>query len=368
TNDNFLHSNPQLRIGGQLRRADGATIEFTRKKGNKDTLLEFGTNDPLDDTALIPFLPASIDENLFTKLWGIDHERLIAGGRELLEQSGDLGQALFSAAVGTTNLREVLAEMQNSADKIFKSRATKAVLNQAIANYKDAQKRIKVATLPVSEWKNLQKDLSKTKTAIEELEKEIESQGKVKRRLERVNRVKGALAQRRSVLGKIETLGQVDLLPEDFEEKRKSASNNLQTAGETKERREAKLLRLQEESESLDVRSDLLENEKAILALHKELGVVEKTLRDRPQQDSERRLLRNKAETLLKTVRPDVGLQQADDLRPLLNNKKWISGLAQKHSLLVQNQAQAEASIRDIEDERRSLQGALDNNSQSDID
>lgn len=32
TNDNFLHSNAQLRIGGQLRRTDGSTIEFTRKK------------------------------------------------------------------------------------------------------------------------------------------------------------------------------------------------------------------------------------------------------------------------------------------------------------------------------------------------
>jgi len=368
TNDNFLHSNPQLRIGGQLRISDGATIEFTRKKGNKDTLLKFGDNDPLDDSSLIPFLPASIDENLFTKLWGIDHERLIAGGRELLEQSGDLGQALFSAAVGTTNLREVLAEMQNSADKIFKPRGSKAVLNQAIANYKDAQKRIKEATLPVSDWKKLQKDLSKTKTAIEELEKDIESQGKVKSRLERVNRVKGALAQRRSVLEKIEALGQVDLLPEDFEEKRKTAGSTLQTARETKERREAKLLRLQEEAESLNVRNDLFQNEEAILALHKELGAVEKTLKDRPQQDGKRRLLRNEAEIFLKTVRPDVGLEQADDLRPLLNNKKWISGLARKHSLLVQKREQTEASIRDIEDERKSLQSELDNNSASDID
>lgn len=134
TIDNFLHSNSQLRIGGQLRLSDGATIEFTRKKGNKDTLLKYGTNDPLDDSTLIPFLPASIDENIFTKLWGIDHERLIAGGRELLEQSGDLGQALFSAAVGTANLREVLAAMQSSADEIFKPRGSKAVLNQAIAS------------------------------------------------------------------------------------------------------------------------------------------------------------------------------------------------------------------------------------------
>jgi len=368
TKDNFLHSNSQLRIGGKLRLSDGATIEFTRKKGNKDTLLKYGTNEPLDDNTLTPFLPAGIDESVFTKLWGIDHGRLIAGGRELLEQSGDLGHALYSAAVGTANLRKILTAMQNSADEIFKPRGSKAILNRAIADFQDARKKIKKASLPVSDWKKLQKDLSEKKAAIEKVEKDIEAKSKVKSRLERVNRVKEALAQRRKVLERIDELEQVDLLPEDFEEKRRTASENLQKTCETKERLEAKLLYLNEESESLNVRNDLLENEEAILALYKELGAVEKTLKDRPQQDGKRRLLRNEAETLLKSVRPDVALDQADDLRPLLNNKKRISGLARKHSLLDQNKEQTEASLRDIEDERKSLQTEIDNNSQSDLD
>ena len=166
TSDNFLHLNSQLRIGGKLRLSDGGEIEFTRRKGTKGTLLKYGTEDPLDEHLLAPFLPAGVDENIFTKLWGIDHDRLIAGGRELLDQSGDLGHALFSAAVGTANFREVLAAMQNSADEIFKSRGSKAALNQAIANFKDAQKRIKEASLPVSDWKKLQKDLSDANAAI----------------------------------------------------------------------------------------------------------------------------------------------------------------------------------------------------------
>uniref|UniRef100_UPI004055AF6E AAA family ATPase n=1 Tax=Candidatus Electrothrix sp. TaxID=2170559 RepID=UPI004055AF6E len=368
TRNNFLHSNAQLRIGGQLRLEDGSTIEFTRKKGNKNTLLDYGTNEALDDNVLIPFLPANIDETLFTKLWGIDHERLIAGGRELLDQSGDLGQALFSAAVGTANLREVLTDMQNSANQIFKPRGSKTILNQKIAAYKEARKKIKEATLPVSVWKNLQKELSEANAALEKIDKAIEARGKKKNRLERVKRVKGALVERRSVVEKIEALGQVDLMPEDFEEKRKTASSNLQSANESKERLEAKLLALTNESNALNLRHDLLENEEAILALYKELGAVEKTLLDRPQQDGKRRLLRNEAETLLKTVRPDLGLDQADDLRPVLNNKKWIAELARKHSLLIQNREQAEASIRDIEDERKSLQNELDNNARSNLD
>jgi uncharacterized protein YhaN len=38
TNDNYLHSNPQLRIGGKLRLSNGEAIEFIRRKGTKGTL------------------------------------------------------------------------------------------------------------------------------------------------------------------------------------------------------------------------------------------------------------------------------------------------------------------------------------------
>jgi len=111
-----------------------------------------------------------------------------------------------------------------------------------------------------------------------------------------------------------------------------------------------------------------MENEEAILALYKELGAVEKTIRDRPQQDGKRRLLRNEAETLLKSVRPDMELDNADDLRPLLNNKKWISGLAQRHVQLTSQKDTAVATLRDIEDDQESTRNELGKQPQSDLD
>lgn len=359
TNDNFIHTNPQLRIGGKLRLSNGYEIEFVRRKGTKGTLLQYGSDEPLNDDIITPFLPGGIDENIFTKLWGIDHGRLIAGGQELLDQSGDIGQALYSAAVGTANLREVLASMQSSATEIFKPKGSKAILNKAISKFKEAQRKIRDTSLPVSEWKKLQKKLSVMISDIKHVEKDIEAKNKDKSRLDRVNRVTGALAERRMVLDRISKLGEVLLLPEDFGEKWKTANDNFQTAGEIKERAKAKIAILDEESESLSVRNELLENEEAILALYKELGAVEKTLKDRPQQDGKRRLLRNEAETLLKSVRPDVDLVKADELRPLLNNKKWISGLAKKHSLLTQKEEQTKAALRDIKDEQESLRSEV---------
>jgi len=69
---------------------------------------------------LLSFLPGGIDENLFKELYGIDHSGLEAGGQELLNQAGDLGRALFSAAVGTASLREILFNLQNGAEELFK--------------------------------------------------------------------------------------------------------------------------------------------------------------------------------------------------------------------------------------------------------
>lgn len=368
TKDNFLHANAQLRIGGELQISDGEKIEFIRRKGNKDTLLAYGSDDLLEDSRLTRFLPAGLDESLFTKLWGIDHARLIAGGQELLEQSGDLGQALFSAAVGTANFREILEDMQNRAVDVFKPRGSKSVLNKAIFAYKNAQKEMRDARLPVSRWKALQKELSNTKAGIKRIEREIKEKSKQRSRLERVNRVKGALAQRRNCLTKIEELGAVRLLPEDFADQRKKAAETLQTARDSKKNLETKLEELNKESESLSVRDDLLKNEDTISRLHKELGAVEKAIGDLPGQKEKRRLLRNEARSILKGIRPDLGLDAADKLRPILNHKKWIWGLAQKHSLLIQKQEDLKAALRVLQDEQKSLKNKLENKSQRKID
>ena len=368
TSYNFLHANPQLRIGGELQRSDGQKIEFIRRKGNKDTLLKYADSEPLDESRFSQFFPAGMDETLFTKLWGINYDGLLAGGDELLAQSGDLGQALFSAAVGTTNLRKILEQMQNSAVDIFKPRGSKAALNKAISDYKAAQKNMRDAALPVSNWKALHGQLAQINTDISGVEQTISEKNKQKNRLERINRVKGALAQRRNYISKIESLGIVLPLPQDFAEQYKTAETTLQNALDLKERLEVKLDALNKESESLTVRDDLLKNEDAILMLYKDLGAVEKTNADRPGQDGKRRLLRNDAENRLKGIRPDIGLDEADELRPLLNNKKWISGLVQKHSLLIQKEVDLDRTLKDLQDEQKTLKSKLKDIAQSDID
>jgi uncharacterized protein YhaN len=368
TSDSYLHSYEQLRIGGRLRLSGGKEIDFVRRKGTKGTLLKPDTDMAMDDAALFPFLPRDMDETLFKQLYGIDHSRLIDGGKELLKQSGDIGQALFSAAVGTENLRKVLSDLQSSAEELFTPQSSKKRVNQTISHFKEAQKRVKDASLPVAEWKRLQKEREDAVFSVRQIEANIDAGSKEKSRLNRVNRVKGALAERRNIVAQIEAMGDVLLLPEEFDEKRKDATNNLQKAAHAKERAEAKFSHLKEESALLDVRNELLDNEEAILVLYKELGAVETANKDRPKHDGTRHQLQSEAEQLLKGVRPDLGIDDANPLRPLTHKKKWIASLAEKHRFLTREKEKAEAGLRDTEDKQEAIKKELGKQAQSNFD
>jgi len=368
TNDNYLHSNPQLRIGGKLRLSGGQEIEFTRRKGTKGTLLEPASETVMDDSALTPFLPGGMDENLFKQLYGIDHGRLISGGEELLAQSGDLGRALFSAAVGAANFRPILSGLQDDARELFTPRASTKFVNQAMTSFKEAKKRIKDSSLSVAEWNRLKKGLQGALSNIQKMEQDIKEKNKEKSRLERVNRVKSTLAQRRETMAHIKTFKDTAPLPEDFDEQRKIATNKLQGAAESKTKAEDRLARLKEESAQLNVRDELLDNEEIILAIHKEWGAVEKAIQDRPQIDGKRRLLRNESKKLLKSVRPDLSINNSEPLRPLTNNKKWISSLAQKKRLLNQEKRNAKDTLRDVKDEQTTIKKKWSEQAESNLD
>jgi len=361
TNDNFLHDNPQLRIGGKLKLSSGQELEFVRRKGTKGTLLAPDTEDVIEDTRLHSFIPGDVDESLFTKLYGIDYDRLIAGGQELLQQSGDLGQALFSAASGTASLREILTSLQEGADQYFKPRATTRIVNNRIAQFKEAKSASKEASLPVTEWKKLQKDYADIIQEIEDVEDMITAVSKEKSRLDRLSRIKGPLAERRNVLAKLMEMKDVLILPEDFNESRKEALNKLKTFSEQKEKAEGKIALLKEEAEMLNVREELVSNAEEIMEIYRELGAVEKTIADLPQQDGKRRQLRSEAEKKLRSVRSDLKIDETEKLRPLLNNKKWINGLATQHDLLKQREAEAETSLQELETRQESVSQELSN-------
>lgn len=352
THDSFLHDNSQLRIGGKLKLSDGKMLEFVRKKGRKNTLLSPDTGTVLDDKLLLPFLPDGIDDTLFLKLYGIDHDSLIAGGKDLLDDEGELGKALAGAATGSKNLRELLNTLKGEADALFRPRGSTPEINKAIADFKAAQKRSRDALLSVTDWKDLQRKLEDMHCSIEKLEETLSHQSREKKRLERLSRVKVALGRRRNLLNLIQELASITLLPEDFTSRYTNAVEKIRMASETRKKAEAALQWLNNESATLAVNERLIENEKKIERILTEQGVVEKALEKRPRQDGALSAMRKDAEKLLKGLRPDVSPDKAGELRILLAGKKRITGLAKKYDLMLQKKENAKETLRKAESDK----------------
>ena len=76
---------------------------------------------PLDPGLLAPFLQG-LEQETFEALYGIDHEALIRGGQDILDQKGDVGQAIFSAGAGLTSLHALFGELEKE-ETTFSGRA-----------------------------------------------------------------------------------------------------------------------------------------------------------------------------------------------------------------------------------------------------
>ena len=94
-----------MRIGATIRGRNGQMLQFFRRRGDKNTLLD-ATGSPLPDDALAPFLGAATRE-IFHRAFGLDAQSLRQGGDEMLHAEGEIGASLFAAASGLRGLLDL---------------------------------------------------------------------------------------------------------------------------------------------------------------------------------------------------------------------------------------------------------------------
>ena len=289
TLDNFKHDNRNLRIGGHIRDAAGNELLFSRRKGNKNTLLT-QDGEPLGEQALLPFLQGVTPE-IFETLFGIDHHALVQGGQEILEQKGEVGQTLFSAALGSHALHAVLARLDEESDELFKSRGAKPVINSALSEYKQLKKRVKEQSLSSSDWDARRNALDETVRNLEQTQSELNQHRKSVSRLQRIQRILPKVARRRVLLTDLDSMGKVLVLADDFAERRQYAQKTLETAQAVAGQITSRLESLQQQVENLSVNQRLLDQAENIEDLHTRLGGHRKAQLDKPHLEAERQRL-----------------------------------------------------------------------------
>lgn len=355
TSDAFLHPMQNLRIGATLSNG-GQDFSFYRRKGNKSTLLAEDEKTPLSDDVLVPFI-GGVDAVAFMNLFGLTHEQLVAGGSELAEGKGDVGQALFSAAAGMGHLRALLAKLDEDAGELFKPSASKPRINSALAQLAAARKAVKAAQLSSREWEVLDGERMAAEARRTDLDIELRDARAEQARLKRIQEALPLVAQRAALLENLAPLTSAVLLPEGFSERRLNCQNAARNAREVLAGADQVIARLKRELAPLAINAELLAREDDIEKLHQDLGVNEKA-----RNDLERKLapelarLRDEAERTLHHLRPHWSIEQAEELRLPPGQKQRLAELDRRGQSCRDAVNHASAALDQVQRQREQAQ------------
>ena len=190
----FLHEMPQMRIGAGIRAADGRTLAFRRRKGNRNTLVD-DTDAALPETALGPFL-GGLTRLVFCRAFGLDAKALRAGAEEMLDAEGELGASLFAAASGLRGYGALQKDLDAEADRIFAPRRAQGrSFYQALDRYEEARKAIRDTGLRAGDWRDLNVEIAAAGNALDAIKAERMRIAAEQARLERLKRVAPLIAE-----------------------------------------------------------------------------------------------------------------------------------------------------------------------------
>lgn len=349
TRDDFRHAKHRLRLGGRLRNRHGEELRVLRRKGRKGTLLD-DEERPIGEDVLAPFI-GEVDECLFGRLFGIDHETLVSGGQALLEERGREAEALFGTALGATAIHRVLEGLDQEAQALFAPRASKPTVNTLIAALAETERRQREASLSVRHWEQAKAALEETTRDLARMDEEIEQVTRERSRIERMRRTLPELVRRARLIEQLARIGQVPALASDFASRREEAVAKRTRAAEARANAASRLEGLGASIRDLraQLSEGLLGEADSVDELRERLGSHRKAALDRTELTAERARCQAEAQALLSRVRPDltrVGSgADVDVLRSILRRRRRSADLGTQKEVLVEAAGRARAEL-----------------------
>ncbi|WP_262271849.1 ATP-binding protein [Microvirga yunnanensis] len=271
---NFRHDYSKLRIGAKISNRAGKTLAFKRRKANSGTLLTLeGAETLLPDTALTPFLEGT-SRDTFSRMFGLDHERLRAGGEQMLRSGGDLTRNLFAAGSGLSGISAILQRLDAEIDELgdLDRRARTKPLWREVTTYEEAVHSVRRDGLRADEWRQAEQALAQAQAERLRIEDALGQLRRRRAQLERIRRVTPLLTALEALAVQFAEFGDLPALPEGFAEEwrrcdqqAREARVALQSAEEMLRERAAELAQIPEAGRLIDLSGDIKQ-------LHENLG------------------------------------------------------------------------------------------------
>ena len=228
---NFIHPHAEMRLGALIEE-DAGSLDFVRTKARNRTL-QTVAGDPLADDALMPYL-GQTDRSLFVQMFGLNHERLVKGGQEILSASNDVGQILFQAAAGIGRLGEIRDRLEAEADSLWaKRRAGDREYYIASAELERAEALLKQLTVRTRDWQEARAKVDALADELHQTHRQYQSLEQERVCLERIRRVAPLVASLSDMDAQKAALGNVVNLPESAESQLADAERDMSMAQAT---------------------------------------------------------------------------------------------------------------------------------------
>lgn len=144
----FRHALAEMRLGGVLQGGPGE-LAFHRARGR--TPLRTPADAVMADTQLAPFL-GTADKDFFEQMFCMDHDRLVEGGRSILDSSKDVGRVLFQSAAGIASLGPVREALDKQAGNLWAPRKGSTDYALAAQRFDEAQAELRGAQVKTKVW------------------------------------------------------------------------------------------------------------------------------------------------------------------------------------------------------------------------
>lgn len=233
--DDFLHPYDRMLVGGAFIDAAGERVELLRSKGRNKTLSYMDPATRLADAAR-PMngeheqaLTGGLSRSDFSAMFGLNHERLREGGRQLVRGDGELGSALFEASAGTRGIAAVLASLEDDAKLLFSSRgaAKNPTLNDAGKQFEEARKAYREALVKPADWQQRKRAHDEARAALDALHEALVAERRRVNELTELRTVEPLLRQLDLATADLEQLADVPLLAESARDERLAAEPAL---------------------------------------------------------------------------------------------------------------------------------------------
>ena len=280
TPDNFLHANPNLRIGGVVSSEPDIELKIIRRKARKDSL-RGEDDDTVIDLDRWNQLLSGVDETTFRQRYGIDYEQLVEGGHQIATGSGDLGEILFATGSGVLDLNSVRKGLTDEAEEIFKPQGKKQRLNQALARWQELKDQVREKLLSVSAWEEADRLRQETLFELDRVSVELLRQESDRDQYHRWQQAWPYLREIDSLEPTAHELKSVPRLKRDFADQRREAGLLLKQAATYENAALEVVQRAEQELESLVMPRTLVDRTDELSRFITEWGSCQKGNVDR---------------------------------------------------------------------------------------